>query len=540
MSASSPFMSHAQPPQSGYRLRPVRMDASVHPPSVSPSPPPSSAYSADVPTPNSAHMFPPHPMQTQSQDPHTLPPLVLSPSNPNAPPRPWSPSAGVREIDAAPPPRRAGLPAPPTGHDLMALFPAPSPSAPPTYAAVPNAASGSGAPSPGANVPIPIPTSGWFINEERRFFAREGKEIVRLKREEVLGVGSSGSNGAGSGSGTGTNSIGTKREREGDREREMASTKRSPPANHPGPSTMAPGPAFTSFHSSPPPPPAPPHHSSHSRSHSASQPQQPFLTLVQSNTPFRQPPPPPPRDRDPARDRERGRDAEGDMYMQSTAAPPMNALSQHQQGRGPYVPPPSAPQHSSVHSSPAPPQSSQQVQHHAHGHVRAPSYGAPPQPQQYPQQYTFSHTPPPAPHPHSQPPPPHTRGSYTHPPPPPPAPSRGSPSYSVQPPSHHEPVTPPAAPQAQSQALHPTYSAVPPPPAQHPPYTHHHQQNYSVSPPSQPQSAHPPDAYVHDRERGREAYPSPSPSREGGGSAYLAASERRRAGKHTRRVVVKA
>ncbi|KAL5525256.1 hypothetical protein ACEPAF_9126 [Sanghuangporus sanghuang] len=528
MSPSSPFMSHAQPPQSGYRLRPVRMDASVHLPSMSPSPPPSSAYSADVPTPNSAHMLPPHPMQTQSQDSHTLPPLVLSPSNPNAPPRPWSPSAGVREIDAAPPPRRAGLPAPPTGHDLMALFPVPSPSAPPTYAAVPNAASGSGAPSPGANVPIPIPTSGWFINEERRFFAREGKEIVRLKREEALGAGLSGSNGAGSGSGTGISSVGTKRERESDREREMASTKRSPPANHPGPSTMVQGPASVSFHSSPPPPSAPSHLSSHSRSHSASQPQQPFLTLVQSNTPFRQPPPPPPRDRDPARYRERERDAEGDMHMQPTDAPPMNALSQHQQGRGPYAPPPSAPHHGSVHSSPAPPPSAQQVQHHVHGHIRAPSYGAPPPPQQHPQQYTFSRTPPPASHPHSQPPPPHVRGSYTHPPPPPPAPSRSSPSYSVQPASHHEPVAPPVAPQAQSQSLHPTYSAVPPPPAQHPPYTHH-QQNYSVSPPSQSQSTYPPDGHVRDRERGREAYPSPSPT-----------SERRRAGKHTRRVVVKA
>ena len=47
------------------------------------------------------------------------------------------------EIDAAPPSRRTNLPPPPTGHELMSLFPTPSPSSPPTYAAAPNSASAS-------------------------------------------------------------------------------------------------------------------------------------------------------------------------------------------------------------------------------------------------------------------------------------------------------------------------------------------------------------------------------------------------------------
>ncbi|THU85527.1 hypothetical protein K435DRAFT_783281 [Dendrothele bispora CBS 962.96] len=53
-------------------------------------------------------------------------------------------------------------PAPPTGHDLMAMFPPPSP----------------------GNFPVrPQPTSGYFEQEERAFFAQAGREIVRARPE---------------------------------------------------------------------------------------------------------------------------------------------------------------------------------------------------------------------------------------------------------------------------------------------------------------------------------------------------------------------
>lgn len=51
-------------------------------------------------------------------------------------------------------------PTPPTGHELMALFP----------------------PAPPLNI-LPGPTSGYFQREERAFFAQAGKEIVRVKIE---------------------------------------------------------------------------------------------------------------------------------------------------------------------------------------------------------------------------------------------------------------------------------------------------------------------------------------------------------------------
>jgi len=75
--------------------------------------------------------------------------------------RPLSPSS-LRDVDLPVHndnlPRR--FPAPPTGHDLMALFPP----APPL-----NFSSG--------------PTSGYFQQEERAFFAKGGKEIVRVQIE---------------------------------------------------------------------------------------------------------------------------------------------------------------------------------------------------------------------------------------------------------------------------------------------------------------------------------------------------------------------
>ena len=54
---------------------------------------------------------------------------------------------------------RGKFPAPPTGHDLMALFPPAPPLLPPG------------------------PTSGFFEREERKFFAQAGKDIVRLRLE---------------------------------------------------------------------------------------------------------------------------------------------------------------------------------------------------------------------------------------------------------------------------------------------------------------------------------------------------------------------
>ncbi|KAJ6492820.1 hypothetical protein C8R47DRAFT_422829 [Mycena vitilis] len=56
-------------------------------------------------------------------------------------------------------PRR--YPAPPTGHDLMALFP---PAAPDNFSDM-----------------RPGPTSGYFQRQERAFFAQAGKEIVRVR-----------------------------------------------------------------------------------------------------------------------------------------------------------------------------------------------------------------------------------------------------------------------------------------------------------------------------------------------------------------------
>ncbi|KAI0323235.1 hypothetical protein GY45DRAFT_1207682, partial [Cubamyces sp. BRFM 1775] len=72
------------------------------------------------------------------------------------PRRPLSPSS-LRDVEL--PVRltaRANFPRPPTGHELMSLFPP----APPLY--------------------HPGPTSGYFRREERQFFAQAGKEIVRV------------------------------------------------------------------------------------------------------------------------------------------------------------------------------------------------------------------------------------------------------------------------------------------------------------------------------------------------------------------------
>lgn len=62
------------------------------------------------------------------------------------------------------PPRK--YPAPPTGHDLMAMFP---PAPPETFPEM-----------------RPGPTSGYFQRQERAFFAQAGKEIVRVRVEVDL------------------------------------------------------------------------------------------------------------------------------------------------------------------------------------------------------------------------------------------------------------------------------------------------------------------------------------------------------------------
>ncbi|KAJ7200526.1 hypothetical protein GGX14DRAFT_536361 [Mycena pura] len=66
-----------------------------------------------------------------------------------------------RPVSASPLQRRPPFPLPPTGHDLMALFPAQPPA---------------GAPELRAG-----PTSGYFARQERAFFAQAGKEIVRVR-----------------------------------------------------------------------------------------------------------------------------------------------------------------------------------------------------------------------------------------------------------------------------------------------------------------------------------------------------------------------
>ncbi|KAF9552304.1 hypothetical protein CPC08DRAFT_754815 [Agrocybe pediades] len=78
--------------------------------------------------------------------------------------RPLSPSS-LRDVDLtqAPDPSHRKYPTPPTGHDLMAMFP----------------------PAPPDNFPEmrPGPTSGFFQRQERAFFAQAGKEIVRVRIE---------------------------------------------------------------------------------------------------------------------------------------------------------------------------------------------------------------------------------------------------------------------------------------------------------------------------------------------------------------------
>ncbi|KAJ7153401.1 hypothetical protein C8R43DRAFT_1087690 [Mycena crocata] len=107
----------------------------------------------------------PSPSPTASGSPSDRSPAYKGPASP--PPatrsrRPLSPSS-LRDVDLTHvpdmPPRR--YPAPPTGHDLMAMFPA--------------------APPDNFSEMRPGPTSGYFQRQERAFFAQAGKEIVRVR-----------------------------------------------------------------------------------------------------------------------------------------------------------------------------------------------------------------------------------------------------------------------------------------------------------------------------------------------------------------------
>ncbi|ESK93294.1 hypothetical protein Moror_14557 [Moniliophthora roreri MCA 2997] len=81
----------------------------------------------------------------------------MSPTHPHR--RPLSPTS-IRDVDLTHTPHNSKYPAPPTGHELMAMFP------------------------PSCNIPVrPEPTSGYFQVQERQFFAQAGKEIVRVRVE---------------------------------------------------------------------------------------------------------------------------------------------------------------------------------------------------------------------------------------------------------------------------------------------------------------------------------------------------------------------
>ncbi|KAG9308714.1 hypothetical protein JVU11DRAFT_11672 [Chiua virens] len=104
------------------------------------------------------------PSPSSSTSTNTVPDRSPPPKSHITQRRPLSPSS-LRDLnltqDTNPTSRK--YPAPPTGHELMALFP----------------------PAPPASFPEmrPGPTSGFFQRQERAFFAQAGKEIVRVRVE---------------------------------------------------------------------------------------------------------------------------------------------------------------------------------------------------------------------------------------------------------------------------------------------------------------------------------------------------------------------
>ncbi|KAF8970702.1 hypothetical protein BDZ97DRAFT_1790582 [Flammula alnicola] len=125
---------------SAYHLRPVSDN------SPSPSPTASTTSPADSYKQPMGHSPPPNPAQNGRLR------------------RPLSPSS-LRDVDLSQTTdmTHRKYPTPPTGHDLMAMFP----------------------PAPPDNFPEmrPGPTSGFFQRQERAFFAQAGKEIVRVRVE---------------------------------------------------------------------------------------------------------------------------------------------------------------------------------------------------------------------------------------------------------------------------------------------------------------------------------------------------------------------
>ncbi|TRM63133.1 hypothetical protein BD626DRAFT_495603 [Schizophyllum amplum] len=100
--------------------------------------------------------------------PHMKPPSLPSPpsSSSGPQPRPFSPGA-LRDVDlgydgASAESSRRHYPPPPTGHDLMAMFPAKRPECKP-----------------------PAASSDIFARQERAFFAQAGREIRRLDAPEA-------------------------------------------------------------------------------------------------------------------------------------------------------------------------------------------------------------------------------------------------------------------------------------------------------------------------------------------------------------------
>ena len=158
---------------SAFHLRPVS-DTTLSPSSSSPTPPPPAPQAQISPSFNNKH----------SSSALPAPPTSTSASM-SRPRRPLSPTSlrGKHDYSLSPhlpahraipdvdlphdgdvPPRK--YPVPPTGHDLMALFP---PAAPET---LPEVRRG--------------PTSGYFRRQERAYFAQAGKEIVRFRVEVDL------------------------------------------------------------------------------------------------------------------------------------------------------------------------------------------------------------------------------------------------------------------------------------------------------------------------------------------------------------------
>lgn len=134
---------------SNFHLRPVTTSPSPSPTAPGATPP--GDHSPPFRGPSSLHASPPPPSSTNGRS-HR---------------RPLSPSS-LRDVDLTRssdmPPRK--YPAPPTGHDLMAMFP---PAPPDSFSEM-----------------RPGPTSGYFQRQERAFFAQAGKEIVRVRVEVDL------------------------------------------------------------------------------------------------------------------------------------------------------------------------------------------------------------------------------------------------------------------------------------------------------------------------------------------------------------------